>query len=70
MSLLGSASGAGRVGAALLKDRLIAGTALAGMAVLVAGCGFAATAAPSPGPASLSSTRLKSAAELAPVSLI
>jgi peptidoglycan hydrolase-like protein with peptidoglycan-binding domain len=45
VSFLGSSSGAGRVGAAVLRHRVIAGTALAGTAVLVAGCAFAATAA-------------------------
>jgi peptidoglycan hydrolase-like protein with peptidoglycan-binding domain len=49
VSFLGSASGAGRVGAALLRHRVIAGTALAGTAVLVAGCAYAAAAAKSSG---------------------
>ena len=44
MSFLGSSSGAGRVGATLLRHRVIAGTALAATAVLVAGCAFVATA--------------------------
>jgi hypothetical protein len=49
VSFLGSSSGAGRAGAALLRHRVIAGTALAGTAVLVAGCAFAATASTSSG---------------------
>ena len=49
MSFLGSSSGAGQVGAALLRHRVIAGTALAATAVLVAGCAYAATASPSSG---------------------
>ena len=49
MSFLGSSSGAGRVGAALLRHRVITGTALAATAVLVAGCAFAATASTSSG---------------------
>ena len=44
MSFLGSASGVGRVGAALLRHRVIAATAGAATAVLVVGCAFAATA--------------------------
>ena len=47
MSFLGSSSGAGRVGSALLRHRVIAGTALAATGVLVAGCTYAATAATS-----------------------
>jgi len=43
VSFLGSAGGAGRAGKALLKHRVIAGTAGAGTAVLVVGCAFAAT---------------------------
>ncbi len=54
MSFLGSSSGAGRVGAALLRHRVIAGTALAATAVLVAGCAFAATASTSSGHETLS----------------
>jgi hypothetical protein len=54
VSFLGSSSGAGRVGAALLRHRVIAGTALAGTAVLVAGCAFAATASTSSGHETLS----------------
>jgi peptidoglycan hydrolase-like protein with peptidoglycan-binding domain len=49
VSFLGSSSGAGRVGAALLRHRVIAGTAVGATAVLVAGCAFAATASPSSG---------------------
>ena len=49
MSFLGSSGGAGRVGAALLRHRVMAGTALAATAVLVAGCTYAATASPSSG---------------------
>jgi peptidoglycan hydrolase-like protein with peptidoglycan-binding domain len=49
VSFLGSSSGAGRVGAALLRHRVITGTALAATAVLVAGCAFAATASTSSG---------------------
>jgi peptidoglycan hydrolase-like protein with peptidoglycan-binding domain len=44
VSLLGSSSGAGRIGARLLRHRVIAGTACAATAVLVAGCAFVATA--------------------------
>jgi Bacterial Ig-like domain/L,D-transpeptidase catalytic domain len=47
VSFLGSSGGAGRVGAALLRHRVMAGTALAATAVLVAGCTYAATASPS-----------------------
>jgi L,D-transpeptidase catalytic domain/Bacterial Ig-like domain len=43
VSFLGSASGAGRVGAALLRHRVIAATAGAATAVLVVGCAYAAT---------------------------
>jgi len=43
VSFLGSASGVGRVGKALLQHRVIAATAGAGTAVLVVGCAFAAT---------------------------
>ena len=43
MSFLGSASGVGRAGRALLQHRVIAATAGAGTAVLVVGCAFAAT---------------------------
>ncbi len=50
MSFLGSTSGgAGRIGATLIRHRLIAGTAFAATAVLVAGCTYAATASPSSG---------------------
>jgi hypothetical protein len=49
VSFLGSSGGAGRVGAALLRHRVMAGTALAATAVLVAGCTYAATASPSSG---------------------
>jgi hypothetical protein len=45
VSFLGSASGAGRAGKALLKHRVIAATAGAATAVLVVGCAYAATAA-------------------------
>jgi hypothetical protein len=44
VSFLGSSSGAGRIGATLLRHRVIAVTAGAATAVLVAGCAFAATA--------------------------
>ena len=54
MSFLGSSSGAGRVGAALLRHRVIAGTALAGTAVLVVGCAYAAAASKSSGHETLS----------------
>ena len=54
MSFLGSSSGAGRVGAALLRHRVVTGTALAATAVLVAGCAFAATASTSSGHESIS----------------
>lgn len=47
MSLLGSAGGMGRVGATLLRQRLISVTAGGAAAVMVAGCVFAATAATS-----------------------
>ena len=43
MSFLGSASGVGRAGRALLQHRVIAATAGAATAVLVVGCAFAAT---------------------------
>jgi L,D-transpeptidase catalytic domain len=43
VSFLGSASGVGRAGRTLLKHRVIAATAGAATAVLVAGCAFAAT---------------------------
>jgi hypothetical protein len=49
VSFLGSSSGAGQVGAALLRHRVISGTALAATAVLVAGCAYAATASTSSG---------------------
>jgi peptidoglycan hydrolase-like protein with peptidoglycan-binding domain len=49
VSFLGSSSGAGRVGVALLRHRVIAATAVGATAVLVAGCAFAATASPSSG---------------------
>ena len=45
MSLLGSAGGVGRVGATLLRHRLISVTAGAAAAVIVAGSAFAVTAA-------------------------
>ncbi len=54
MSFLGSSSGAGRVGAALLRHRVITGTALAATGVLIAGCAFAATASTSSGHETLS----------------
>ena len=43
MSFLGSASGVGRAGRALLQHRVIAATAGAATAVLVVGCAYAAT---------------------------
>jgi hypothetical protein len=43
VSFLGSASGVGRAGKALLQHRVIAATAGAATAVLVVGCAFAAT---------------------------
>jgi hypothetical protein len=43
VSFLGSASGAGRMGTALLRHRVIAATAGAATAVLVVGCAYAAT---------------------------
>jgi peptidoglycan hydrolase-like protein with peptidoglycan-binding domain len=43
VSFLGSASGVGRAGRALLQHRVIAATAGAATAVLVVGCAFAAT---------------------------
>ena len=46
MSLLGSAGGVGRVSTTLLRHRMISVTAGAAAAVIVAGCAFAATAAP------------------------
>jgi peptidoglycan hydrolase-like protein with peptidoglycan-binding domain len=49
VSLLGSASGVGRAGRTLLRHRVIAATAGAATAVLVAGCAFAATASNGPG---------------------
>ncbi len=49
MSLLGSAGGVGRVGVTLLRHRLIAVTAGAAAAVIVAGSAFAATSAPASG---------------------
>jgi hypothetical protein len=50
VSFLGSSSGgAGRIGAALIRHRVIAGTAFAATAVLVAGCTYAATASNSSG---------------------
>ena len=55
MSFLGSSSGgAGRFGAALIRHRVIAGTAFAATAVLVAGCAYAATASNSSGHESIS----------------
>ena len=48
MSFLGSSSGgASRIGAMLVRHRVIAGTAFAATAVLVAGCTYAATASTS-----------------------
>ncbi len=44
MSFLGSVGGAGRVGAALLRHRMISATAGTAAAVIVAGCAFAASA--------------------------
>jgi peptidoglycan hydrolase-like protein with peptidoglycan-binding domain len=44
VSFLGSAGGAGRVGAALLRHRMISATAGTAAAVIVAGCAFAASA--------------------------
>jgi hypothetical protein len=49
VSFLGSANGVGRAGRTLLRHRVIAGTAGAATAVLVAGCAFAATSATGPG---------------------
>jgi peptidoglycan hydrolase-like protein with peptidoglycan-binding domain len=43
VSFLGNAGGPGRVGATLLRHRLIAATAASAAAVIVAGCTFAAT---------------------------
>lgn len=48
MSFLGSVGGAGRVGATLLRHRLISATAGTAAAVIVAGCAFAATSAHAP----------------------
>jgi len=45
VSFLGSVGGAGRVGATLLRHRLISATAGTAAAVIVAGCAFAATSA-------------------------
>ncbi len=49
MSFLGSAGGARRVGATLLRHRLISATAGTAAAVIVAGCAFAASSAAGPG---------------------
>lgn len=54
MSFLGSSSGTGRVGAALLRHRVMTGTALGAVAVLVAGCAFAAASPSSSGHETLS----------------
>jgi peptidoglycan hydrolase-like protein with peptidoglycan-binding domain len=43
VSFLGSSGGVGRVGATLLRHRMIAATAGTAVAVIVAGCAFAAT---------------------------
>jgi hypothetical protein len=48
VSFLGSAGGARRVGATLLKHRLISATAGTAATVIVAGCAFAATSAQGP----------------------
>jgi hypothetical protein len=53
VSFLGSASGAGRVGTALLRHRVIAATAGAATAVLVVGCAYAATSSNGSGPETL-----------------
>jgi hypothetical protein len=81
VSFLGSSSGAGRAGAVLLRHRVIAGTALAGTAVLVAGCAFAATASTSSGHETLANvsdsknvtkhvTRTKPTAPVAPLKVL
>jgi hypothetical protein len=80
VSFLGSSSGAGRVGAALLRHRVIAGTALAATGVLVAGCAYAATASPSSGHETLANVSdskpvtkqvtKKKAAPVAPLKLV
>jgi len=44
LSFLGSVAGVGRVGAALLRHRMISATAGTAAAVIVAGCAFAASA--------------------------
>ncbi len=49
MSFLGSAGGPRRVGATLLRHRLISATAGTAAAVIVAGCAYAAAATHSPG---------------------
>jgi hypothetical protein len=50
VSFLGSSSGgAGRIGATLIRHRVVAGTAVAATAVLCAGCTYAATASNSSG---------------------
>jgi hypothetical protein len=55
VSFLGSSSGgAGRIGATLIRHRVIAGTAFAATAVLIAGCAYAATAPNSSGHESIS----------------
>ncbi len=43
MSFLGSVGGVGRIGTAMLRHKLIAGTAATAAAVIVAGCAFAAS---------------------------
>jgi peptidoglycan hydrolase-like protein with peptidoglycan-binding domain len=80
VSFLGSSSGAGRVGSALLRNRVIAGTALAATAVLVAGCAFAATSSTSSGHETISNVSdtkqvakqvtKKKAAPVAPLKLV
>jgi peptidoglycan hydrolase-like protein with peptidoglycan-binding domain len=80
VSFLGSASGVGRAGKALLKHRVIAATAGAGTAVLVVGCAFAATSSNAPGHETLANvsnnspatthhvtTKAKAKAKVAPV---
>jgi hypothetical protein len=78
VSFLGSASGVGRAGKALLRHRVIAATAGAATAVLVVGCAYAATSSNGSGhetlanvsnntPATTHPVKTKTKAKIAPV---
>jgi Bacterial Ig-like domain/L,D-transpeptidase catalytic domain len=67
VSFLGSASGVGRAGRALLQHRVIAATAGAATAVLVVGCAFAATSSNGPGHETLANVSNNSPATSHPV---